>query len=442
MTEDNEFDRNLNNEFEDKGPPKALLVGVYTDKNKKDLCEEHLNELERLTETYGLVAVEKCPTFLRKFEPATLLTKGKLEEIQALARAHEVDIVIFDDEIQPTQQRNLEEAFGKTVMDRTEVILEVFGQRAQTKEAQIQIELAKVKYQAPRLKRLWTHLERQAGGGSGGVFLKGMGEKQIEIDRRLLSKQMRKLERSLKDIQLHREIQRQERIRKGIPTFAIIGYTNAGKSTLLNALTEAEVFVEDKLFATLDTTTRKFTLPNKQDILLVDTVGFIRKIPHNLVAAFRSTLEEAVHTDILLHLVDVSHPMALEQIEATEHVLKELNASDKPIITVLNKIDQCENPAILDRLRIQYPRTVKISALKRTGFEDLLNIMVEELSKRRQVVKLRVPQSKYEVVSEVMRSGKVLNQDYEENDVLILVEMPGEMIGRVEKFIEPPTQAV
>lgn len=436
MTDDKRLDRE--ELFEEEGhASKVLLIGVYTDKDKKEICEEHLEELERLAETYGFITLEKVPVFLRKFEASTFLTKGKLEEIQALARAHDADIIIFDDEIQASQQRNLEEAFERTVMDRTEVILEVFGQRAQTKEAQLQIKLAKVRYQFPRLKRLWTHLERQAGGGSGGVFLKGMGEKQIEVDRRLLNSEARKLERALKEVKVHRETQRQDRIRTGIPTFAIIGYTNAGKSTLLNALTEAEVLVEDKLFATLDTTTRKFTLPNKQDILLVDTVGFIRKLPHTLVAAFRSTLEEAVQTDILLHLIDVSHPMALEQVEATEEVLKELKASDKPIITVFNKIDKCENRSIIDRLRIKYPRTVQISALNGDGFDDLLDLMVEELSKSRQVVKLRVPQSKYDVVSEVMRDGRVINQDYEENDVLMTVEMSSDLKGRVEQFIVP-----
>ncbi|MFT4552394.1 MAG: GTP-binding protein HflX [Chlamydiales bacterium] len=437
MTEENKISDKEEYFEEEKRPSKALLIGVYTHKDHKDTCVEHLEELERLTDTYGFITLEKVPIFLRKFEASTFLTKGKMEEMQELAKSLDVNVVIFDDEIQPSQQRNLEEVFERTVMDRTEVILEVFGQRAQTKEAQIQIKLAKVRYQFPRLKRLWTHLERQAGGGSGGVFLKGMGEKQIEIDRRLLNSEARKLERALKEIKVHRETQRQDRVRTGIPTFAIVGYTNAGKSTLLNALTDAEVFVEDKLFATLDTTTRKFTLPNKQDILLVDTVGFIRKLPHTLVAAFRSTLEEAVQTDVLLHLIDVSHPMVLEQVAATEEVLKELKASDKPIITVFNKIDKCENLAIIDRLRIKFPRTVQISALKQEGFDDLMDLMVEELSKRREVVKIRVPQSQYDVVSEVMRKGRVINQDYEENDVLMTVEMSSELKGRVEEYIIP-----
>ncbi len=414
---------------------RVILIGAYKRNNEKELCIEHLDELELLAKTYGVIVERKLPTALRKYDTATFLTKGKLEEVVEIVNEVKPDLIIFDDEIQPSQQRNLEKIFGRTVMDRTEVILEVFAQRAQTKEAQLQIELAKVQYQFPRLKRMWTHLERQAGGS---LFLKGMGEKQIEIDRRLLSKRLHHLETELKAVKAHRETQRNARQRSGIPSFAIVGYTNAGKSTLLNALTDAGVFVEDKLFATLDTTTRKFMLPNNQEILLIDTVGFIRKIPHTLVAAFKSTLEEAVQTDILLHVIDVSHPMAEEQALATHEVLMELDNSERPIITVLNKIDLCEDHHMIDRLRIKYPRTIRISALEREGFGELLDAMVEELKKRRQLVRLRIPQCEYEVVSEVMRSANVLHKDYEENDVLIEVELPKEMVGRLEKYLIIP----
>lgn len=422
--------------FEGKKNIRALLVGVYLRKEEKNLCEEHLDELERLADTYGLEALEKIPIMLKKYDVSTYLTKGKMEELRVLLQEKKIDLLIFDDEITPSQQRNLEKLFECVVIDRTEVILEVFAQRAQTKEARIQVELAKVKYSFPRLKRLWTHLERQTGGGSGGVFLKGMGEKQIEVDRRLLKKRMRKLEGELKEVRNHRETQRLERSRNGIVAFAIIGYTNSGKSTLLRALTEADVFIEDKLFATLDTTTRKFALPNNQEVLLVDTVGFIRKIPHSLIAAFKSTLEEAVQTDILLHLVDVSHSMAEEQAEATYEVLRELNASEKPIITVLNKIDRCENLSMVDRMRVKYPRTVSISALKKEGFEGLTDIMIKELSESRRTVKVRIPQSQYELASEMMRKGKVIRKDYEDNDILMFLEMPVEMIPRMKEFIE------
>lgn len=406
----------------------ALLISIYRSNADKKLSEDSLNELESLCNTFGLVAIGKVTCPIKKLDAATYLGKGKIQELIPM----EGDVVIFDDEISPHQQRNLEALFKKPVIDRTELILEVFAQRAQTKEARLQIELAKVKYQFPRLKRLWTHLSRQSAGG--GAYLKGEGEKQIEIDRRLLKKKVDALEKELEDVRASRGMQRKARSRSGIPTFAIIGYTNAGKSTLLKALTKAEVLIENKLFATLDTTTRKFFLPNKQEILLIDTVGFIRKIPHTLVAAFKSTLEEAFFTDILLHLIDVSHPNAEEQADATYMVLKELGITEQPVITVLNKIDQCMNMAIVQKLRIKYPKTVAISALNGEGFDDLLELMTKEISNLRKIVKLRVPQSHYDLVSQLMREGRVINSDYEGNDILIQVEIPRNLENKVAPF--------
>ncbi|MBN9378227.1 MAG: GTPase HflX [Chlamydiales bacterium] len=416
---------------------KAMLVSVYKGNNLRSLCEEHLDELALLTETYGVDVALKVPCGIRKFDASTFVTEGKLEELVQLSKEHEVDLVIFDDEIAPSQQRNLEIVFKIPVMDRTGVILEVFAQRAQTKEARLQIELAKVKYQAPRLKRMWSHLSRQAGTGGkgGGAYLKGEGEKQIEIDRRILKKQIDVLQKEIQEVKANRETQRGLRARSEIPVFAIIGYTNAGKSTLMNALTDAKVFVEDKLFATLDTTTRKFTLPNNQEILVIDTVGFIRKLPHLLVAAFKSTLEEALEADILLHLVDISHPMAEEQAATTYEVLKELNSKDKPIITVLNKIDACPHPQIVTRFRLLYPKSVTISALNKTGFDDLLDQMVQELNRKRTTIKLRIPQNEYHKISEVMRLGNILHQEYEENDVLMRVDIPQSLAGKLKKYV-------
>ena len=355
-----------------------------------------------------------------------------------IANEKNVDLIVFDDEITPAQQRNLQQAFQRDVIDRTEVILGVFGQRAQTKEARLQIELAKVKYEAPRLKRLWTHLSRQkgtSGSGGGGAYLKGEGEKQIEIDRRILKRKIDQLQKEILEVKAHRDTQRISRLRSEIPVFAIIGYTNAGKSTLLNALTHAGVFVEDKLFATLDTTTRKFTLKNHQEILLIDTVGFIRKLPHLLVAAFKSTLEEAFEADILLHLIDASHPMAEEQAATTYEVLKELNVKGKPMITVLNKIDKISDPTLLQRLRILYPKSVQISALTHQGFEELQQAMIQELSRLRQLIKVRIPQSQYALVSEVIRFGHVIDQDYDENDVLLNVEVPLFLANKLVDYI-------
>lgn len=420
-------------------PSHALIVSVYKGSQQSEICQEHLEELALLTKTSGLTVIHQQTCPVRKYDASTFVTEGKLEELIKKAKELNADIVIFDDELSPSQQRNLETRFGIPVIDRTELILNVFAQRAQTKEARLQIELARVKYEAPRLKRLWTHLSRQTGSGGGGSggggYTKGEGEKQIEIDRRILKREIDQLLSELKEVVSKREVQRMARQRSDIPVFSIIGYTNAGKSTLLNALTDADVFVEDKLFATLDTTTRKFGLRNNQEVLLIDTVGFIRKLPHLLVAAFKSTLEEAVEADILLHLVDVSHPMAEEQAKTTFEVLQELGAKDKTIITVLNKIDKCENSLIAKKLKLQYPKTVCISALNRLGFEELEEIMIDELSKRRRVVLLCIPQSQYAIVSEVMRVGNIISQSYEENDVILKVDLPVAYANKLSKYV-------
>ncbi|MCB1135819.1 MAG: GTPase HflX, partial [Chlamydiia bacterium] len=349
--------------IEESEPDRVLLIGSYRLSTQRDECEEHLNELALLTETYGAEVVARVGCHMRKVDAGMFLGKGKLQEMVDLAKAKDITLVIFDDEILPSQQRNLEQAFGLTVMDRTELILEVFNQRAQTREARLQIDLARVKYQFPRLKRLWTHLSRQkSGGGAGGAAVKGEGETQMELDKRMLQTRLERIEKDLTEVRQHRETQRAQRIRSDTPVFALIGYTNAGKSTLLNTFTDAGVFAEDKLFATLDTTTRKTTLPNNQEALLIDTVGFIRKLPHLLVAAFKSTLEESVFADILLHVVDASHPNAEEQARATMEVLHELKADGRPIITVLNKVDR-DDPVVrrnVTRLTLQYPHTVPV----------------------------------------------------------------------------------
>jgi len=418
---------------------KALLVSTYHGAAQRQICDEHLDELELLVKTFGVETAQKVPCAIRKFDASIYVGKGKLEELVKIAEAKEADLVIFDDEITPAQQRNLQKAFSRPVLDRTEVILGVFAQRAQTKEARLQIELAKVKYEAPRLKRLWTHLSRQqgtSGSGGGGAYLKGEGEKQIEIDRRILKRKIDQLQQEIKEVRAHRDTQRMARERSAIPVFAIIGYTNAGKSTLLNSLTDAGVFVEDKLFATLDTTTRKFNLKNNQDILLIDTVGFIRKLPHLLVAAFKSTLEEAIEADILLHLVDASHPMAEEQAATTHEVLKELGAGQKPVITVLNKMDQVISPSLVHRLRMSYPKNVQISALKHEGFEELQEAMIQELSRQRKIIHVRIPQKEYAVVSEIMRTGKILHQDYEENDVVMTIDVPAPLANKLSPYIQ------
>ena len=407
---------------------KALLVGPYSGTSQKHACLESLEELKALAETYGIdnCGFEACP--IKKVEAATYIGEGKVEEIHQRMDAEGYDCMIFDEEISPNQQRNIEAILKKPVIDRTGLIIEVFAQRAHTKEARLQVESAKIRYELPRLKRLWTHLSRQrtggGGGSGGGGYLKGEGEKQIEIDRRILDRRLVMVEHEIKEVRAHRALQRQQRLRTHVPAFAIVGYTNAGKSSLLNSLTDAGVLSEDKLFATLDTTTRRFQLPNHQNVLLIDTVGFIRKLPHKLVDAFRSTLEESVYTDILLHVVDASHPEALEHAAESIRVLEEIGAKDKPIITVINKADKIEDKKNLDELRYRYPDTVVISTVTRQGYDELFRLMIEKIQSLRKVMELRIPQSHYHVASELMQEGRVLETEYEGNDILLTIEIP------------------
>lgn len=419
--------------------PRALLVSIYQQSSQKEVSLSHLNELKLLAQTFGVDPVCQESFLVKKIEASTFIGKGKLEELVGIADDKQVDLVIFDDEMTPAQQRNLEKAFRRRVMDLTEVILGVFAQRAHTKEAKLQVELAKLQYEAPRLKRLWTHLSRQSGtsaSGGGGAYLKGEGEKQIEIDKRILKRKMELLRKEIGEVRQHRQTQRLSRLRSQIPVFAIVGYTNAGKSTLLNALTDAGVFVEDKLFATLDTTTRKFTLNNNQEVLLIDTVGFIRKLPHLLVASFKSTLEEATEADILLHLVDASQEGAEEQAATTCAVLKQLGAEKKPIITVFNKIDRVEHPDQLVRLFSSYPKHVQISALTHEGFDVLQEKMIDEIKALRRIMHVRIPQSNYAIVSEILREGNILSQEYEDNDILMTIEVSGPLAARLVSFVQ------
>lgn len=398
----------------------AILVGVYRTTSDKEICGEHLEELQNLVETYGAFVKEKIACPLKKRDASTFIGSGKVQEIADLAVELGAEMIIFDDEILPSQQRNLEKIFNLPVLDRTEIILDVFAKQARSNEAKLQIEYAGISYQLPRLKRLWTHLSRQRGGG---VNQKGEGEKQIELDKRMLNQRRDKLGKDLKEIVKHREVQRVERERTGIPQVAIIGYTNAGKSTFLNTLTDAGAFVEDRLFATLDTTTRRYLLPNEQPILLTDTVGFVRKLPHMLVAAFRSTLEEALEADILIHLIDVSHPMYEEHAEATFDLLEQLGAKDYRMITVCNKIDKCDPLEPINRLELKYLNTVAISAKTGEGVDALLELLVKELESLRKRMHLKVPQSDYHKVHLIRECGRIISEEYEGNDVLIWAEV-------------------
>lgn len=418
---------------------RVVLVGIYYSGQVDIECKEHLDELEELALTYGFEVVDKVMCPIKKLNAATYIGSGKAEEIGELCQSEGAHAVIFDEEISPNQQKNLEAIVKKPALDRTELILEVFAQRAISREAVLQIELAKIKYQLPRLKRLWTHLSREKTGGGGTSAFRGAGEKQIEVDRRLLKQRVKALEKDIKNVRHQRNTQRSARIRASVPTFAIVGYTNAGKSTLLNALTNAGVLEEDKLFATLDTTARQFELPNHQKIVLIDTVGFIRKLPHGLVAAFRSTLEEAVYTDILLHVVDVAHPAAMEHAQETLKVLKTLEADNRPIVTLLNKCDLVEDESVFMKFRVKFPHCVRISAKNREGFDELYDVICERLSDLRKVVNLRIPQSEYALASQLMKEGSVISSDYEGNDILLEIEIPAQLEHKVRPFIKSST---
>ncbi|MGR3911876.1 MAG: GTPase HflX [Candidatus Rhabdochlamydia sp.] len=416
----------------------AYLIGTYSSRQSKEESQESVNELKRLGETYGLTEVgrEVCP--LRKIESSTFLGQGKLDEILLALEETLAEVVIFDEEITPNQQRNLEKFFKRPVIDRSELIIEVFAQRAQTKEARLQVDLAKSKYLMPRLKRMWTHLSRQRGGGGGGGsggYLRGAGELQIEVDRQLVKTRIQQLQEEIEVVQKNRQTQRQKRVRLSVPSFAIVGYTNAGKSSLLNKLTESSVFVEDKLFATLDTTTRHYTLPTHQEVVLIDTVGFIKKIPHTLITAFKSTLEEALCTDVLIHLIDVSNKLAPIEAKTTMDVLKELGAASQRMITLFSKVDKVEDKASYEELRCMYPEAIEISSFTGQGLDHLLEKMVEEVKNLRKTVTLRIPQSEYALVTLLMREGHVIESNYEENDVIITVDVPLRLEYKIKPFL-------
>lgn len=411
---------------------KALLVGVHFSGVATDTCRDQLKELGELAKTLGVQETREIYCPIKKMTAATYIGSGKVEEIRDIVAAEKIDVVIFDDVITPNQQKNIEKVVKVPVLDRTEVILEIFALHARTKEAILQIEMAKIRHQLPRLKRMWTHLSRQRGGS---VSARGAGEKQIEVDKRLLKQKLRSIEREVKDVVKVREQNRKGRLKTGVPTFSIVGYTNAGKSTLLNALTGSEVLVEDKLFATLDTTARAYQLPSRSKIVLVDTVGFIRKLPHSLVKAFRSTLEEVCYTDVLIHLIDCSKKGSMERFAATMEVLKELGIKDKPILVVLNKIDLLKSKEQIRKFNIVYDNVIAVSAKTGEGFDELLEALENEAARFSKKARLRIDQSNARLIDEIQKEGRVLHTDYEGNDVILEVELPEHMERKVQEFV-------
>jgi len=356
---------------------------------------------------------------------------GGAEEIVALAEAEEADCLAIDIELSPAQQRNWEQISKLCVVDRQEVILDIFGRRAQTREAKLQVQLARVQYSMPRLKRAWTHLGRQ--GGSGGTGDRGEGEAQIEVDRRLVRKRITRLKTELAKVRKRRATQRKERQREPVPTASIVGYTNAGKSSLLRRLTGAKVLVADMLFATLDTTTRKITLPNGRDLLLTDTVGFVRRLPHGLVEAFKATLEEAVLARFLIHVLDVSHHNVEAFHATTMEVLAEIGAADKEMLTVFNKVDLADPDVVAD-LRWKFPHAVFVSARTGEGVDELQTRLSAVLDVDMCMVKLRIPHERADLVASLHADGAVTACRYDDEDVQIDATIPSRLAQRYVEY--------
>ena len=393
-------------------PERVFLVGAEFKSRNGAETHDSLAELGELAATAGGEVIGDGLQKLDAPTPATFIGKGKAEEFAAFCRRHDVDTVIFDDELSPAQSRTLEKIFNCKILDRTSLILDIFAQRARTREGKLQIELAQLQHLLPRLTRFWGHLSRQAGGiGMRG----GEGESQLEADRRKVQERIDKISRDLELVRRQRATQRAGRQRSLWPLASIVGYTNAGKSTLLNALTGAGVLARDILFATLDPTTRRLRLPTNQNVLLTDTVGFIRKLPHGLVEAFKATLEEVVQADLLLHVVDISHPKAEEQIQAVNAVLAEIGAGEKPTIMVLNKMDLLNGDGtvgVLNRLQEKHPHAVAISASTGEGIATLLAEIGTQLRPKREFLELRVPHEQAAVIARLHAVGQIISRNY------------------------------
>jgi GTP-binding protein HflX len=409
----------------------ALLVSIYQKSEEEEEARCLLAELEELVDTLGVPVAETQLVQVRDYQAKLLIGTGKADEIVARAKTLGCDVIVFDNELSPAQQRNWETLAGMAVIDRQEVILDIFGQRAQTREARLQVDLARLEYSLPRLTRAWGHLGKM-GGGIGG---KGEGETQLEVDRRLTRKQIDKLKRELVEVKRQRATQRKERQRVPMPCLAIVGYTNAGKSSLLRKLTQADVLVEDKLFATLDTTTRKLMLPNKQNVLLTDTVGFVRKLPHRLVEAFHATLEEAVMSDFLIHLLDGSDQEVMKFHETTLQVLKELGAENKHMVTVFNKMDLMTDGADRGWLKRHFPDALFISAQTGAGLDGLLERISDLIADRAERVHLRIPLESQDLVARIYREGTVQSCDYQDEGVLITALMPKPVMESYRSYV-------
>ncbi len=402
---------------------RVLLVGVSLSDGQD--MDASLDELEELANTAGAVSVGRMIQNRELVHPGTYLGKGKIEELKNLIWETGATGVICDDELSPAQLGNLQDMLEAKVMDRTLIILDIFAARASTNEGKIQVELAQLKYRQSRLVGLGKSLSRLGGG----IGTRGPGEKKLEMDRRLIKDRVAQLNRELKDVKRHREVAREQRSKNHVPVLAIVGYTNAGKSTLLNKLTGANVYEEDQLFATLDPTTRNFKLPSKQEVLFTDTVGFIRKLPHHLIEAFKSTLEEAKYADIILHVVDASNPMMDLQMYTVYETLRDLEVIDKPIITAFNKQDKIESPEAVRDLRAD--KIVKISAKTGTGLEDLQTIIEDMLREQKIAIERVYSYAEAGKIQLIRKYGELLEEDYRDDGIFVRAFVPQEVYGKL-----------
>lgn len=415
---------------------KALLVRIIFNRTEEEESISLLAELEELVDTLGVDIGETMLVKSRSMHRKYLCGTGKAQEVVDYAISNDCDCIVFDNELAPSQQRNWEELAEICVIDREQVILDIFANRAQTKEATLQVDLAKMQYALPRMARMWGHLDREAGSSGGsGAASRGMGEQQIEIDRRLARKRIDRVKRELAEVRKQRATRRKERDKQETPSAAIVGYTNAGKSTLLNILANENILAKDMLFATLDTTTRQIELPDGQPLLLTDTVGFVRNLPHRLVEAFKATLEEAIVADFLIHVLDSSSPEALKFHETTMHVLKELGADEQPIITVLNKIDAVEDPAHLENLRSKFDNFVCMSLTKNIGVDELLAKCTGMMSQRISKNTFKIPQTRGDLSAILHAECKVLSTEYVDNDVILEALTPTAIKGKLREYL-------
>ncbi len=422
---------------------RVYLVGAEV-KNSRPLLnlEDSLLELALLADTAGMEVVGQSTQRLQQIDPSTFIGSGKVEEIRDTINGLEIRVVIFDDELSPRHQRQLEREFGENikVLDRSALILDIFAQHAHTREGALQVELAQYEYLLPRLTRQWTHLARQAGGGaarggSGGVGLRGPGETQLEVDRREIGRKIIKLKEDLERVREHRSQHRQQRSRAGIPVVAVVGYTNAGKSTLLRAMTGAEIYIADQLFATLDPLTRRVDLPSSRHIVVTDTVGFIQKLPTTLIAAFRATLEEISEADLLLHVVDTAHPNVLQHIETVEDTLAEIDVPPIPRILVWNKIDKWGNNPRPQRMSSeQYDAEASVSARTGNGIPELLDVIETIIAKHYRKVRLLFPYQRGDLVSTLFELANVENQEHTGDGVILTVQLPPSLYERFKAF--------